>query len=215
MVANTLALPNPTKTSARERPIIFSGPMVQAVLAGRKTQTRRVVKGAPLWDTAPVEFSNSPGWWTDREDHDSRRCPYGKPGDRLWVRETFAAPWGKDYELPGGVPAVFYRADGEPFNDDGRWTPSIHMPRWASRITLELTGVRVERLQDISEKDAKAEGIEEPSPAHGAWCDPNLGREGHWSYRLTFSLLWDSINGKRAPWASNCWVWVLQFRVVK
>jgi hypothetical protein len=89
------------------------------------------------------------------------------------------------------------------------------MPRWASRITLEVTGVRVERVQDISEEDAGAEGIAEPAPVHGKWCDPRKGREGHWSYREPFSPLWDSINTKPGrSWEDNPWVWIVEFRRV-
>ena len=177
-----------------ERPILFSGPMVRALLTGTKTQTRRVAKefaGRDDLDAILRRFPEQSG------------CPYGQPGDRLWVRE--AHWWFKDEHDPvtGYFPPkltiedVEYRADG----DDGRkvWRPSIHMPRWASRITLEITGVRVERLQDISEADAVAEGV---------YTDPAC--PAYDGYRT----LWDQINGS-GSWDLNPWVWVVEFRQVK
>ena len=198
-------------TTHKERPILFSGPMVRALLAGRKTQTRRVVRldgnsddfgfvrwqdgypdGArPVFDICGEVFS--------------RRCPYGQAGDRLWVRETWQCvspgplrDWpGIGDQRPRKVShlnrscVTIYRADGEMPGDE-RWQPSIHMPRWASRLTLEITGVRVERLHDISEADAIAEG-----------CDSADG----------FRELWGSINGDGA-WDANPWVWVVVFRQV-
>lgn len=165
--------------STRERPILFSGPMIRAILADRKTQTRRIVKvpGGHVFDfmdlTKPRAY---------------------RPGDRLWVRET----WAKAGEVGDRVE---YRADN-PDPESARWRPCIHMPRWASRITLEVTGVCIDRLQRISEADAKAEGVdpyEQPcGPAH--------------PHALAFRELWDSFNGKRAPWASNPWVWVVSFK---
>ena len=152
----------------KERPILFSAPMVMAILAGTKTQTRRVIKPQPSV---------------------AQNCPYGTPGDHLWVKETF---WT-------GGDAVNYRADGEMpeyMRDVSRWKPSIFMPRKLSRITLEILDVRVERVQDISEEDAKDEG----------------GLYGAGSYRDGFAVLWDSINGKKHPWESNPWCWVLTFK---
>ena len=164
----------------RERPILFSAPMVRAILAGTKTQTRRVCKGQR-------ELSNVHDFQIDR-------CPYGQLGDRLWVRETWLR---HSVNVPNDY---LYRADHP---DDGTigpahggWKPSIHMPRWASRITLEITDVRVERLQDISARDAWAEGIT-PSPD----VDP------YHEYRD----LWESINGP-GSWDANPWVWAVSFK---
>lgn len=175
----------------KERPILFSAPMVRAILDGRKTQTRRVVKGEALrWlnDGFTPKFV---------ADYQNRLCPYGKPGDHLWVRETFHTVDGH---------SAFYRADYEhnPKGDKEHgivWTPSIHMPRWASRISLKIIGVRVERLQDISEKDAWAEGCE------GFDDDVSGGKSGYCEY----AELWEEINGK-GSWDANPWVWVIKFK---
>lgn len=162
--------------TARERPIMFSAPMVRAILAGRKTQTRRVVRFLP-----------------------PRPCPYGVPGDRLWVRETWCADGLDD----GSAPLYHFRADGD-HDPEATWRPSIFMPRTACRIVLDVTGVRIERVQDISEADAKAEGPE-------LLPDPMQDTPRRW--RDSYRTLWDSINGKRAPWDSNPWVWVVEFKV--
>ena len=165
----------------KERPIIFSTPMVKAILDGRKTQTRRVIKDQP-----PLSMR-------DMFKPKNLKCPYGQVGDRLWVRETF-----KPYNCMGGFA---YKADGD-LSTGFPWKPSIHMPRGASRITLEITESRAERLQDISEEDAKAEGVK---------CCPNAVSD----YKHHFMILWDSINGKKYPWDSNPWVWVISFKVVR
>jgi hypothetical protein len=181
----------------KERPILFKGDMVNAILEERKTQTRRVVK-------SPVEIRSRGDLRFSEIDNDwqvygaggvylSMSCPYGKLGDRLWVRETFADIG----------PRLTYRAD----TDDGahckvgRWTPSIYMPRWASRITLEITDVRVERLNDISEEDAKAEGAPKAKEDHVPFH----------SRRMGFEILWESINGP-GSWDENPWVWVVEFK---
>lgn len=195
-----------------ERPILFSGPMVRAILDGRKTQTRRVVKPQPLvgsegdfwWPDAPPRRRHYAGDEHLRRGLAQDLCPYGAPGDLLWVRET----WARD--VPGCPGGLSYRADHIDPAGDGpahpmRWRPSIHMPRVASRITLRVEAIRVERLNDITEADARAEGIdpevyEVPPGASFA------------SYVAAFSTLWDAINGKRAPWASNPWVFVVSFR---
>ena len=191
-----------------ERPILFSGPMVRAILEGRKTQTRRVVKPQPelqlksaRWmrcaDEQHALFTQHDGELCGQMAS-TRKCPYGKPGDRLWVRETWAhRRWMLGDASPS--PTTVYRADGEDLKGCDRWRPSIHMPRWASRITLEVVGVRVERLQDISEEDAKAEGIE--------WVI------GYRSRIPLFSALWERINGP-GSWDANPWVWVVEFRRV-
>ena len=175
----------------------MSAPMVRALLNGTKTQTRRVVK----------RFEVRAGMPEPEMQSLLRCCPYGAPGDRLWVRETFAKidgqtqPWIEtDYR------ATYTHGDrlGDSLGIKKRWTPAIHMPRAASRITLEVTGVRVERLQDISEADAKAEGITAP-------CYPENGGA---SYALAYRFLWDSINGADA-WERNPFVWCVSFRVIE
>ena len=197
----------------RERPILFSAPMVRALLAGTKTQTRRAMKLHPSaiacccgGTAARWKVSDGDQWYcgicgggnrlTSR-DVDGIRCPYGAPGDRLWVKETHGFVTS-DRDGPVHDSLVF-RADGNE-GWSGKWRPSIHMPRWASRITLEITGVRVERLQDISEDDAKAEGA--PSSIHlpgGRFANEN------------FAHLWWSINGD-GSWDANPWVWVVEFK---
>jgi hypothetical protein len=179
--------------------------MVRAILAGTKTQTRRVVK-RPLMCLCnhPIEHHiEHQGWTTQgacapfQHDWFESPCPYGQPGDRLWVRETFTA---------FDVGFVTYRADfnSDPAEDRAHgivWTPSIHMPRWASRITLEIVSVRVERLQDISRGDAMAEGCPFPNMANGD--DP----------RQWYAGLWEQINGP-GSWEANPWVWVVEFKRV-
>lgn len=228
----------------KERPILFSGPLVRAILGGTKTQTRRVVKWRTLpWATGTnLTFSGlslgnyctgkpESGWvlrtmrdgcWNDvtRAAH----SPYGKPGDRLWVRETWR-PWERPED---GVDGIEFAADSGfrsigntreaasrwvDVNDRpgkrGRWRPSIHMPRWASRINLEVTGVRVERVQEVTGEDVVAEGIELP-------IDLGDLEDAYDEARTVFAALWDRINQKRGyPWASNPWVWVVEFRRVR
>lgn len=214
----------------KERPILFSAPMVRAILAGTKTQTRRVMKPQPEPvppDVVATMPSRAGKHWVaarsvqamiDVEDFlqgfdtsvPGCFCPYGKPGDRLWVREAFApCPVGRSR-------AVVYRADGDATASGGiRWTPSIHMPRWASRITLEVTDVRVQRLQDISGSDARAEGVERIH-CYGPDCpdgEDGCNARGCYGARERFHELWDSINGAGA-WGANPWVWALSFRRV-
>ncbi len=193
----------------KERPILFSGDMVRAILDGRKTQTRRVIKPQP-YSVSPV--TNTPFW-----EEGSLNCPY-QIGDRLWVRETWAL---NPYLLE--LPAYVYRADYEPLSDILiKWKPSIHMPRSASRITLEITGVRVERLQDISEQDAIAEGIESAQLPNEETCklrwkdyQAKFIKCGFFSSIDSFKSLWDSINVQKHPWESNPWVWVVEFKILK
>jgi hypothetical protein len=226
----------------KERPILFSGPMVRAILAGQKTQTRRVIRGIDYADRF-VSIDGGKAVFTDSildratgASHLFRiRCP-GMPGDRLWVREAWA-------RAPDG--GLIYRAN---FNvEDGfgsevvdlptgrtiplRWLPSIHMTRAASRITLEIVGVRVERLQEITETDILAEGTRAPVTVAGEplytlaakpfkLTDYVGGDPRMWSgaeyLRANFGHLWDSINAKRGyPWTSNPWVWVIEFGVAR
>jgi len=206
-------MPPTLKSDPKERPILFSGPMVRATREGRKTKTRRIVKGDPPTVISnirtPQEKVIVPDWWFSY-------CPYGKPGDRLWVRETAKATATEE-----GFDCIHYAADDfcrEITNDEierwrkmrgyrkgnGSWVTSIHMPRWASRITLEITGVRVERLNDITEADAMAEGFRFDSSLMGPW-------EGHATAREAFRSLWGSINGQES-WVTNPWVWVVEFK---
>ncbi|MDM0003933.1 hypothetical protein QTI51_03880 [Variovorax sp. J22G73] len=202
----------------KERPILFSAPMVRALLDGTKTQTRRMVKpprGYRWLDLAAGTMVNTGGHKMHRSD---LTTPYGQPGDRLWVREAWATHAFLDDVAPRKLTtaSVHYSADGTIQTGKGR--PSIHMPRKYSRIDLEVTGVRVERLQDISASDAKAEGIEGQS-AHGPWR--NYGRDGYWFPEgkdtapvLSYRSLWDQINGPDS-WAANPWVWVVEFRAAR
>ena len=196
----------------KERPILFSGPMVRAILDGSKTQTRRVVKpqhfSHPGCDCGPESLSAS-SW-----------CPYGNPGDLLWVREAWRVHpedlLMDEYERPVNLKAV---SPNDSAYAGIPWRPSIFMPRWASRLLLEITDVRVQRLQDISEKDAEAEGITCIDPQGGdasrCWVpgvhDTDVHEFG--TARCAFHDLWDSINAKTYPWESNPWVWAITFEV--
>lgn len=208
----------------RERPIIFSGESVRAILDGQKTMTRRVTK---LPDGVPSEIiaveQNSVGDWNYIDKmfpsggvrYPFPACPFGKRGDTLWVRETWRFlgtdmhRHGRTHMLQDGV--VEYTADGRQntietdFRNVEQWMgkgpkgrPSIHLPRWASRLTLEITGVRVERLANISEIDCENELGAHPY---------SLGNDAY----STFQELWNKINGKKHPWESNPWVWVIEF----
>jgi len=192
----------------RERPILFSAPMARAILDGSKTQTRRIVKPQPEQIDGPViEWCHPRSGCIAAETISElvQFCPYGAPGDRLWVRETWRenAQAGIDYRADTGS---YGPADGSADAESVHWRPSIFMPRAASRISLEITGVRVERVQDISEDDARAEGV-----APYVWTEN--GRAGATMPATeVFAELWDKINGKRAPWESNPWVWVVEFK---
>ncbi|WP_175663097.1 hypothetical protein [Burkholderia ambifaria] len=257
----------------RELPILFSGPMVRAILEGRKTQTRRVVKVRnelpPAWATFASEGHSlsqdgaprpvSAFFWSEEQQPGQplkslRRwpilpanhpmagdwywtpSPYGRIGDRMWVRESHAQVFKAD--IPSGRPTGPIGTMGTPakpdwnsryvYSADGpmpkfqwhhvgdsrpvRWTPSIHMPRWASRIMLEITGVRAERLQSITEADAIAEGIDRT--AAGFWSTYGQSEaDGTYSPRLSYRCLWDGLNAARGHgWDANPWVWVIQFR---
>lgn len=196
----------------KERPILFSGLMVRAILEGRKTQTRRVIKPQPecLQDVQAIQYHLATG----EPLIVGRGCPYGKPGDRLWVRETWNAwrqsnlehnEWDTCDCAPSEIPERYgavkleYAATSQSV---GPWRPSIHMPRWASRITLEIESVRGERLQDISNEDCWNEGM----------CDatnPELKANRKWFFEL-----WESINGP-GSWDLYQWVWVIEFKEVK
>lgn len=227
-------------TAVKERPILFSAPMVRAILAGDKTQTRRIIKRPPndphhlriLGPSGAVHYTRPEGDKLVREawqtpgyrvltcaEWMAEQCQYGRPGDRLWVRET----WGYNPDHPGMAWHACYRADPGMENDGIKWKPSIHMPRAACRIKLEITSVRVERLQDISADDAEAEGVErtnftgfgderglpvfpEPDVYRGSinqdWTECPIEAYQH---------LWEAINGPHS-WEANPWVWVVEFR---
>ena len=190
----------------KERPILFSAATVRAILSNTKTQTRRVIKPQHL------AFFNQDAA-AMLSDWNERPLPYGKPGDRLWVRETWHDASSSLHSC------ALYRADGTDLHWD-KWTPSIHMPRWASRITLEITSVRVERLQDISEADAQAEGVEDVT-AQVAPRDPEFrfwrryrdgGLNGYTGNAIaSYASLWTEINGP-GSWDANPWVWAIEFR---
>ena len=217
----------------RERPILFSSEMVRALLSGAKTQTRRVVKPHPVERT----MRNESG--PDTSVFGFGRCPYGVPGDRLWVRETF-----RNYQM-----SVAYQADGRcgavgmdgTYCDHGwilgaagrngrngatydeskygmRWRHSIHMPRWASRLTLEVVSVKVERVAEISHDDAIAEGVTE-QPHGGGEGEPIMYSTGEFHSTdpvEAYALLWNSINAERGHgWEKNPWCWCLTFRVLR
>lgn len=200
-----------------ERPILFTPENAEKVHLGLKTQTRRVI--IPQLDIRwNIERTEDGSVQLCRGDHEkSAACdwetfkPQYSVGDRLWVRESWG--WIGEHHFEDLRSIMHRGAQGScrPFD---RWRNAMFMPRWASRTTLEVLEVRAERVGDISEEDAKAEGILEPAPVHGEWCDPKLGREGHWSYRKPFADLWDSINGKKpgCNWKSNPWVWAYTFR---
>ncbi|MES2888668.1 MAG: hypothetical protein V4739_11725 [Pseudomonadota bacterium] len=179
-----------------DRPILFSAPMVRALLAGTKTQTRRVLKPNPKATVTYTRLGMG------------ALCPYGQAGDRLWVREA----WARTTVFPG-TEMVVYRESDNRTDYGGPWKPSIHMFRRDSRITLEITGVRVERLQDISEADAKAEGATPiPDPCdHVRLACADIGCTGPQPYRAGFRALWQSING-HGSWEANPWLWVVEFR---
>lgn len=210
--------------SVRERPIIMQAESVRAILAGRKTQTRRAYKprNPEPWELPPGEGYKDDGtsWPMYQDtygDFHPVRCPYGAPGDRLWVREAWR-PWFDESEYA----VVQYRADGatrkpegldvatgwnfahecDDATDESPWRSPLFMPRWASRLTLEVVEVRVQRVQDISGEDAVAEGA--------------AGFGGLQVPKVAFAAGWDSLNAKRGfPWASNPWVWAVTFKRVE
>jgi len=196
----------------KERPVIFNSEMVRAILDGRKTQTRRTIANVGSDNCIPLQkpTKTKDGIYTHVMDAPGHGlCPFGQVGDRLWVRETFAGHYLDDDQIQdikdGRCKAkdlCEYRSDyGDDADCADGWTPSIHMPRWASRITLEITAVRVERLNDISEEDARAEG------APTELC---IIGEKHY---MGFRTLWKSIYGEES-WSANPWVWVIEFRRV-
>ncbi|MBJ2303897.1 MULTISPECIES: hypothetical protein [unclassified Pseudomonas] len=216
-----------TSPQSKERPILFSAPMVRAILEGRKTVTRRAIKVQPRIDASGNFCVGSSNYGQDGYGKPVTKhfingcCPYGKPGDRLWVRETWARVGNSDpgYLTFGATYPDCLPPDLEniPAASEIRWKPSIHMFRRDSRILLEITDVRVERLQDISEAQAIAEGVEPFT---------DFQPTGHWRrYRdggmnsyvanavASYASLWTEINGAGA-WEANPWVWVVEFKQV-
>jgi hypothetical protein len=219
----------------KERPILMSAPMVRSTLDDTKLQTRRAVTHPVLQDLPTIRDIGN-GWWGD--DDFEARCPYGQPGDRLWVREAFRFPVSVDHLSPAeigqkalavGYPKPWcptqFEADGlrrtpqewrdfvtpPQANEAGRRRAGMHMPRWASRITLEITSVRVQRLQDISEADALVEGIVATRGGFG------LADGSHYHAtdpRISYWSLWDAINGPGSAEA-NPWVWAVAFKRMK
>lgn len=232
-------------TTKKEHPALFTDAMVRAIGTGQKTQTRRIVKPQPIgspWFWEGDEKDPTPQWFDGFErgrDSDGApieevnkpmRSPYGQPGDRIWVRETWQAIH-RSIDPETGLVDDVYEAEQIPIdNANGWWTvvyaatdpaanvhrddrgfswrPSIHMPRWAARYLLDVTAVRVERLQDISEEDARAEGVKRDD---GQWVDDD-GRTRS-NYRLAFQRLWTSIYGAES-WDANPWVGVTSFKLV-
>ncbi|HHT2831407.1 TPA: morphogenetic protein [Klebsiella aerogenes] len=202
-----------------ERGMIFNGEMVRAILDSRKMQTRRIVKGTDgavkfckEWDINGEEIFVVLG----EKDHTGMNpvlgtisCPFGGVGDRIWVRETWAR-----YNIDQDSHDMAYRATApEDWPEGGRWRPSIHMPRWASRILLEITDVRVERLREISQSDAEAEGVEKLKK--GFWKNYQPGwTEFQLTARGSFATLWKSIYGDES-WYADPWVWVIEFKRVE
>ncbi len=220
----------------REKGLIFNSEMVRAILDGRKTQTRRPIKWKQTRFTEIGEREDGSKWpWSEDAEHACdfwHPCPFGAVGDRIWVRET----WSSDFANYYPNDRVWYAADNNRQLDidmvDGvrgiyspesdvhvpfRWHPSIHMPRWASRILLEITDVRVERLNAISEEDAEAEGINmealyDSQDCYDCIADHNM--TGRPTVTGAFKYLWESIYGEEG-WKSNPWVWVIEFKRVE
>lgn len=243
-----------------ERPILFSGPMIRALLSGAKTQTRRIIKPRPVgypWFWEGDEIDPFPQWFdgyergrepcgaATAEVNKPMRCPFGQPGDRLWVRETWRPVierWSSYIEYAAGGPdlansdrdrmtglsKVALRFPGARADIHSEaWHPSIHMPRWASRINLAITGIKVERVQDISEADILADGVRVPANAGGEPLLRLTGKHPPREFlkdplactvsdllRAEWASLWCEING-RESWDANPWVWAISFKVVQ
>lgn len=202
----------------KERPILFSGEMVRAILSGRKTQTRRVVKQQVEFDSCGLVRTRH-GELVTKRMFERINCPYGQVGDRLWVRESFwyreedGITWYDDGQFRLHPTSLLKNKLITPTDPMEKWhtgtwqqygfkrKPSIHMPRWASRITLEIVNIRVQRLQDVTDDDAEAEGVDTTNASICGYC------------KKRFEKLWDSINAKRGySWKSNPWVWVIEFK---
>ncbi len=207
----------------KEHPILFSADMVKAILRGDKSQTRRVIKPQPISISAHTEKMTNDSVIEIYDQGTARfiKCPYGQPGDRLWVRETWAI-----VSIPDGTTArkllTVFRADNpRGLEQPEKWKPSIHMPRRASRIMLEVVNVRVERVQDMSLDNIYAEGIHGPGVVPANTFMMVMGEstlEGaEAKYMINeFSSLWDTINAKRGyGWESNPYVWAIEFKALE
>ncbi|CAM6687328.1 TPA: morphogenetic protein [Klebsiella pneumoniae] len=191
----------------KERGMIFNGEMVRAILDGRKTQTRRPVKFPVLDKNLGCELAGNE-LAGELSAGNYLNSAFGKPGDRIWVRETWAR-----YNIDQNSHDIAYRATTPAdWPEEGRWRPSVHMPRWASRILLEITDVRVERLNAISQENAQAEGME-LTGWRPTYSDPDSGGEVMTPYD-NFAELWSSIYGDES-WKANPWVWVIEFKRVE
>lgn len=203
----------------KERPILFSEPMVKALQAGQKFVTRRIVKPQPVDVDEPWPNVKSHLTFADiMEDKPwyGGWCPYGMVGDHLWVKEGFrlaasiASDEKVDLKFNWGINHVYYRADQEDVYAATDWKPSLFMPRWASRFTLRITGIGIEQVQDITETEAMIEGVRRNPKA----LDPETPYPARQTYRTAYRLLWDELNGKKHPWASNPYVWTIRFEPV-
>jgi hypothetical protein len=192
----------------KEKPILFNTEMVKAVLSGRKTQTRRVVKPQPTPDPSKIVRFNDDEFICESNsgkvgifEPNTLKCPYGQVGDRLWVRETWQSDKDKTKFIYKADYSEFFTCDNDILFG---WKPSIHMIRRASRINIEIVDIRIERVQDISPEDALSEGI------------TFIGKPSYFTSIIVFKRLWDSINKKRGyGWDVNPWVWVVEFKVIK
>lgn len=215
----------------KERPILFSAPMVRAILEGRKTQTRRVIKPQPYFNCAGFLAWKTSGCLQNMgrsaEEMLVMHCQFGAVGDRLWVRESWRCGLAGG-ENGGFTRLINHRADGNALyvlpecftkfdemeeKHGYRGRPSIHMPRWASRITLEISGIRVERLLDIREEDAMAEGAQPSVYSWPAGSSSASAMDCNGLHRNGFRNLWESINGQ-GSWNANPWVWVIEFKKI-
>lgn len=200
----------------KERPIIFNSEMIRAILEDRKTQTRRPIKGNPINVVQFIGRDNKPtddyGFCQNykRVINKHIKCPFGQVGDRLWVRESIYNEDGSDwiyfdccYVIGKNPPEWIDK------NAHKSCIPSIHMPRWASRITLEITNIRVEQLQNISEDDAHAEGLN-----HSVWAEDEMSVPEYTTAKEKFKILWESIYGNKS-WNLNPYVWVIEFKKIK
>ena len=201
-----------------EHPLLMKGPLVRATLEGRKTQTRRPINPQPSDNIENVKYDDVADLWlgSNKEDNAlgysfswTARSPLGRSGDRLWVRETWAQV-DKSIAPPDMQTGLLYQASWRYGHCKPSWKPSIHMPRWACRLVLPLVSVRVERVQDLTEEDARAEGLRR---TENGWTDGTTGYDVT-SARAAFQELWASIYGQ-ASWDVNPWIWVAEWKAIE